>query len=93
MDNIVCDKLLDVMYTSVVLEGGDGDALWLSKHMDLDTIMGLIKEYNKNNNTGWGVEKSGNHIAWGIDQEWVLITDDENFYNNQPEWIILRINF
>ena len=52
-----------------------------------------IDEYNTSNNTGWKVEENENYIIWGIDQEWATITCDENFFNSQPSYIILRINY
>lgn len=86
-------KVLDLIHTSIVSEGGDGDALWLSKHTPLDDLIPLIEEYNNEHNTGWKIEKSTNHILWGIDQEWAIITNDEEYFNNQPDYIVLKINY
>ena len=55
-------KVLDLIHTSIVSEGGDGDALWLSKHTSLDDLIPLIEEYNNEHKTGWKIEKSTNHI-------------------------------
>lgn len=35
-------KILDLMYHSVISEGGDGDAVWLSKHTKLADLIPLI---------------------------------------------------
>jgi len=31
-------KVLDLIYSSIISEGGDGDAIWLSKHTPLNEI-------------------------------------------------------
>ena len=86
-------KVLDLIYSSITSESGDGDAIWLSKYTSLDEIIILINEYNIKNNINWVVKKEKNHIHWGTDQEWATITCDEQFFNSQPSWIVLRINY
>jgi hypothetical protein len=86
-------KVLDLIYNSIKSEGGDGDAIWLSKHTSLKDILVLIREYDLTNNTGWIVEINDNYLSWGIDQEWAIITDNKDFFDSQPSWIILRINY
>jgi hypothetical protein len=93
MDTNLNKKVLDLIHSSIISEGGDGDAIWLSKNTPLSELKMLIDEYNTSNNTGWKVEVNENYINWGIDQEWATITCDENFFNSQPNWIILRINY
>jgi hypothetical protein len=93
MDTNINKKVLELIYSSVISESGDGDAIWLSKHTPLSEIKKLIVEYNEDNNTGWQITEEENHLSWGVDQEWALITSDENFFNSQPSWIILRINY
>jgi hypothetical protein len=97
MDTNLNKKVLDLIYSSIVSEGGDGDAIWLSKHTNLSELKVLIDEYNTSNNTGWEVEVevevNKNCLNWGINQEWATITCDENFFNSQPSWIQLRINY
>ena len=83
----------NLIYPSIISEGGDGDAIWLSKHTPLNEIKNLIDEYNASNNTGWEIQQEDNYLLWGIDQEWATITCDEDFFNSQPSWIILRINY
>ena len=79
--NIINKKILDLIYMSIMSEGGDGDAIWLSKHTSLDDLEPLIDEYNKTNNTRWKIEKSEKWVLWGIDQEWAIITDDEEYFD------------
>jgi hypothetical protein len=79
-------KNLDLIFKSIVSEGGDGDAIWLTKFVSLEELFTLIELYNLNNNTGWEIIKKENHLLWGNDQEWAIITDDEKFYNKQPDY-------
>ena len=73
MDTNLNKKVLDLIYSSIISEGGDGDAIWLSKHTSLSDLKVLIDEYNTSNNTGWKVEENENSINWGIDQEWAKL--------------------
>jgi hypothetical protein len=84
-------KIIDLLYSSVVAEGGDGDALWYTKYTPLINIPIALHNYNEEHNTGWIVLIKEDHILWGINQEWVMITDSKEFYNEQPDWIILKI--
>ena len=85
------NKIIDLLYSSVVAEGGDGDALWLSKYTPLVDIIPMLDKYNEEHNTGWKIEVGENYINWGDNQEWVLITNSKEIYNEQPDWITLRI--
>ena len=89
---MIPEKMIDLLYSSVVSEGGDGDAIWLSKHTSLKDIIPMLEKYDVDHNTGWKVVVSENHINWGDGQEWVLITDSGVFYHDQPAWIILKID-
>lgn len=87
------NKIIDLLYTSVVAEGGDGDAVWLSKHTPLKDIIPMLEKYDADHNTGWSMRnQDANVISWGDNQEWVTITDSREVYNDQPAWIILRID-
>lgn len=86
-------KVLDLIHSSIISEGGDGDAIWLSKHTPLNEMVKLIDEYNTNNNIGWEIQEKDNHLLWGKDQEWAIITCDEEFFDLQPSYIVLRINY
>jgi hypothetical protein len=86
-------KILDLIFSSIISEGGDGDALWLSKFTPIEELLKLIEEYNIENNTNWEVKREKNYLLWGINQEWAIITDDNEFFNSQPDWIILKINY
>ena len=86
-------KVLELMWTSIKSECGDGDAIWLSKHTPLYELVVLINKFNVVNNTGWELKIYENHLVWGIDQEWAIITDDSYFFQEQPDWIILKIDY
>ncbi len=89
---MIPENIIDLLYSSVVSEGGDGDAIWLTKHTPLSEIPTALHKYSEKHNTGWVVLIKENHILWGDNQEWVIITDSKAFYDEQPAWIILRID-
>jgi hypothetical protein len=84
-------KLLDLIRTSIISEGGDGDAVWLSKHRTLDEIEELINRYNKYNQTSWEVVRKENRIMWGEDLEWCIITDNEELFNSMPKYVTFKL--
>lgn len=91
--DFINDKILDSIYYSIISEGGDGDAIWLSKHTSLNDIKILLDKYNTSNNIDWNIEEKDNCLLWGIGEECAIITCDENFFNSQPNYITLRINY
>lgn len=93
MDNILYNKTIDLIYNSIISEGGDGDAYWLVKFTTLDHIHELLQEYNIKHNTGWIIDKKEGYTIWGGGQEWCIITDNKEFFNNCPSWIILKIEY
>jgi len=93
MNNNIYNKIIDLIFHSVISEGGDGDAVWLSKHTSITELFELINTYNLKNNTGWDIIKHENYLEWGIDQEFVLITNDIEFFDSQPSWITMIINY
>ena len=87
-------KVLELIWSSITSEGGDGDAIWLSKHTSLDDLTSLIGEYDAENKTGWSIQiPDKKHLLWGKDQEWAIITDNKYFFNSQADWIILKIDY
>lgn len=90
---MIPEKIIDLLYSSVVAEGGDGDAIWLSKYTKLEDIIPMLEKYNTDHNTGWTIRsQDASIISWGDNQEWVVITDSREIYNDQPAWSILRID-
>ena len=89
----IYNQVLGLLFNSVIAEGGDGDALWLSKYESLDKLALYITEYSERNNIKWDVTIKENYIYWGTDQELVTITDDVDYFNQSPDWITLKLNF
>jgi len=89
----VTEKIIDLIFTSVSAECGDGDAVWLSKHKELDEIKQLISDYDAKNKTGWEIKDKGKYLFWGINQEGAIITCDKEFFDSQPRYITLKINY
>lgn len=83
--------ILDLMYTTIIAEGGDGDSLWLSKYLTLIDLVSIIESYNDNNKIDWEILLKENYLLWGSNQEWAIITDDEDFYNSQQPGSLLKI--
>ena len=86
-------QILELMWASIKAESGDGDAIWLSKHTSIDKLVPLIEAFNLEFNTGWEIKQESNHLIWGIDQEWGIITDNSYFFQEQPDWIVLKIDY
>jgi hypothetical protein len=93
MNNSNYKKIVDLIFSSIISEGGDGDAVWLYRHINQDEVIRLLTEFNSEYKTGWDIMIKDNHILWGSCQEWAIITNDENFFKSQPDWIILKIRY
>lgn len=79
-------KLIDLLYNEVISVGGDGDAIWYTRFYDLNDIKALVKEYNDINKIDWEIEEDApGVISWGKYQEFVIITNDINCFNNSPD--------
>lgn len=87
MDKEHVTKIIDVLYNECMSAGGDGDALWYAKYYKIEDILEIVKEYNSKLPSPMEIElKNDNTIHWGIGQEWITITTDEQMYKNAPEW-------
>lgn len=87
-------KLIDLLYTSVLAEGGDGDAMWYVKYTTIEDIMGLIEEYSKTKTYyNWKIQHEKNYILWGDNQEWVVITNDLDIWNRSPDYSTLKVMY
>jgi hypothetical protein len=90
-------NVLNLLYHSVISEGGDGDAIWLSKYTSLDEIFELLKIYTYDNHINWKIERVDGYIIWGYDdescstQEGVIITDKEDLFKNQRS--VLKLDY
>lgn len=87
-------KLIDFIYNEVGRAGGDGDALWYSRFYEIKDIKALVEEYNEKTRFPWEVKTDGdNTLHWGTNQEWVIITNNEEEYNLAPGWIQIKIRY
>jgi hypothetical protein len=84
-------NLLKVIFDEVLSAGGDGDAIWYSRFYNINEIKYLIEEFNAKQKFPWEIKIEEQTIHWGIDQEWAIITNDENLYNNAPPWIQFKL--
>ena len=89
--------LIDWLFNEVVDAGGDGDALWYSKFYDVKDIRPLIEEYQKDFchkwHIQWGLNGNGNTIHWSDNQEGIIITNNEDLYNNAPSYQQVLIKY
>lgn len=90
-NEIIIEKLLDLIFTSIISEGGDGDAIWLLKQIDIDILIPIIDEFNQKNNTNWIIETKDGYLFWGYGMEGAIITNNENLFNSFPNYITLKI--
>jgi hypothetical protein len=82
LENII--NLIDLLFNLVISEGGDGSAIWLAKHNNINDIYSFISEYNIKKNIEWDISINENKIIWFNNQESITITTDEEWYNKQP---------
>lgn len=83
-------NILNVLYTDCLSAGGDGDAFWYITYYDLNEIFDIVKEFNSTLKYPYEtVELRDNEIHWGQQQEWILITNKKELYDNRPEWLQL----
>ena len=88
------ELIIDLLYKSVISEGGDGDAIWLVKYTKLNDIVPLLEKYNLENKTNWIIDISReDSIHWGDNQEWVIIINNSTDFIESPTYTTLRINY
>jgi hypothetical protein len=65
--------------------GGDGDGIWYSKYYDIQDIKRIIltscllPDY-------WKLEEKNGELHVGENQEWLIITNNKDSFNNRPSW-------
>lgn len=75
--------ILNFLHKMVIEDGGDGEAVWLTKFYKLENIISIIK--NENIEPMWTVELLEEYIIWGKDQENIYITNNSEIYNKFPK--------
>jgi len=83
------EKLIELLFNAVISEGGDGSAIWLAKHNNINDIYSFICDYNVRNNINWEVSIDKDGISWfdnedSFNQQSITITTDEEWYKKQP---------
>ena len=86
-------KLIDFIYNEVLSSGGDGNAFWYSRFYNVADLLPLVKEYNDKLKFPWKVEFTEKTINWGDNQEWAVITNDEDLYKMAPDWMQIKIQY
>jgi len=90
MYNYVID-ILKLLYQVTRGEGGDGSAIYLSKYTSLSDIIKYIQSLGYSE---WTVINNGDdYILWGDNQEWVVITQNEEKYNESRGVHLIAINY
>jgi len=80
-------KIIDLLYNECISAGGDGDALWYSKYYKINVLLPLVEEYNNTLKFPFEIKKvDETTIHWGTNQEWIIITNNEDIYNTCPVW-------
>jgi hypothetical protein len=86
-------NLLRLIQQEVLSAGGDGDTLWYSRFYDVHEIKPLIKKVNAEMNHPWEIIVESKTIHWGTNQEWAIITNDEQAFNSCPDWVQMKIRY
>lgn len=86
-------SFLKLLWESVIAEGGDGDALWRSKHLSIDEILPVLKEFNSTLEFPFeiSVDEMGEKILWHRGQEYIVITSNAEIAARRPKWTSLYI--
>ena len=74
----------------VLGEGGDGDAIWITKWHKIKDILPIVLDLNSNSwSNWWTIEDNETEIMLHHDQESWVITTDANY--NVPAWSICTL--
>lgn len=81
-------NLIKWMHTEVCSAGGDGDAIWYSRHYWINDIFELVKGFNDCRNFKWDVmlDTENKRIHWCHGQSSILITNNKEDFDNRPSW-------
>lgn len=79
-------EILRWLIKEVYSASGDGDAIWYSKYYKIEDIKQLLIDVLKELDSNWKVVIDEYGLQAGIDQEGLIITNNENVWNNRPEW-------
>ncbi len=88
-------SLIDFLYKEALSSGGDGDAFWYSLFYNIEDIKVLIEEYNSKLRFPWEIhyDKEKQTLNWGQYQEWVMISNNEEWYKTIPSWAQIVVKY
>lgn len=81
-------ELINWLIAEVISAGGDGDALWYSRYYHVDEILPILQECKIYD---FSIDKKENSIIVGQHQEWLIITNNQEDWNNAPSWQQIKI--
>lgn len=90
-DNETREHLLNLirwLYAEVCSAGGDGDAIWYSKHYWVNDIFEIAKDFNDTLDFKWNIslDAENKRINWYYDQSEILITNNQKDFDSRPDW-------
>lgn len=79
-------SIIKWLIEDVLSAGGDGDGIWCSKYYSIEDIKALIIN-EKLLPIGWWIQnRDANTFLIGEYQEWLMITNNLEIFNNRPIW-------
>jgi len=86
-------KLVDILFTTCLNEGGDGDSLWYSSYINVKEIYPYVEDYNSKLNFHFEIELIEDTIYCVNNQESVIITNNKDFYKQAPAFTSFLLNY
>lgn len=90
-------NILIWLVETVMAEGGDGDAIWITKWHTLEELLPIVKELNQTHwNNWWTIERNdtdpfGDCIVLANHQESLVITTNQKY--PVPSWSHCTLRF
>lgn len=77
------ETVIKWLLEEVMSAGGDG--IWYSKYLSISQIESIITNGNLLPKY-WTMEVKNGELHLGENQEWLIITNDKNSFDNRPSW-------
>jgi hypothetical protein len=72
--------LLRWLINEVCSAGGDGDAIWIAKHINVSNILPIVIDINNEELDGrWKIDANESDIILHNDQECLIITNNKDY--------------
>ena len=85
--------LIRWLFNEVLSAGGDGDGIWYSHYFDIEDILQLIADENLCPSFFKAEVKDSKTISFGRGEEWLIITNDKEVFNNRPSWQQISLSY